>query len=238
MTDPIIQFIDDGGPVVVILFAMSIVALAIVLYKSWQFYLLKLNARKELEAALQAYRAGDVNRATSITTGSPNPAMQAMHMVMVARHKKLPENRIREEVQRYGSDVLFQLRQGFRPLEVIASLAPLLGLLGTVMGMITAFQQLEAAGNKINPAMLSGGIWEALLTTEVGLIVAIPVVALLNWLERRVDNIAHDMENYVTQVFTLEVSESLQASVGEVQAKSESASTLQKANASDASAAA
>ena len=68
--------------------------------------------------------------------------------------------------------------------------------------MIDAFQQLEAAGNQVNPAVLSGGIWEALLTTAVGLVVAIPVVAMLNWLERRVDHLAHDMDNLVTQVFT------------------------------------
>ncbi|HAE01168.1 MAG TPA: flagellar motor protein MotA, partial [Rhodospirillaceae bacterium] len=53
--------------------------------------------------------------------------------------------------------------------------------------MITAFQQLESAGNQVNPAILSGGIWVALLTTAVGLAVAMPVVVILNWLERRVD---------------------------------------------------
>ncbi|MEM0912861.1 MAG: MotA/TolQ/ExbB proton channel family protein, partial [Pseudomonadota bacterium] len=67
-------------------------------------------------------------------------------------------------------------------------------------------QQLEEAGNKVNPAILSGGIWEALLTTAVGLCVAIPVVAVLNWLERCVDHVAHDIENMVTQVFTKDLS--------------------------------
>lgn len=122
---------------------------------------------------------------------------------------------MREEVLRYGSDVLFRLRRGLRPLEVIGSLAPLLGLLGTVLGMIKAFQQLEAAGNKVNPAILSGGIWEALLTTAVGLCVAIPVVALLNWLERRIDHLAHDMDNTVTQVFTQDLSDRQQTMVDE-----------------------
>ena len=73
--------------------------------------------------------------------------------------------------------------------------------------MIEAFRQLEAAGNQVNPAILSGGIWQALLTTAVGLAVAIPVVAILNWLERRVDGLAHEMDNLVTQVFTEDLSE-------------------------------
>ncbi len=57
--------------------------------------------------------------------------------------------------------------------------------------MIEAFRQLEAAGNQVNPAILSGGIWEALLTTAVGLAVAIPAVVALNWLERRIERLAH-----------------------------------------------
>lgn len=217
--DQTVELISDGGPVVMILLFMSVVAMSIVLYKSWQFFLLKLNARKILNEMMQAYKQGDLKRAINIASGSPNPVTQAMRKVMLARHRKLPESLIREEVQRYGSDALYQLREGFRPLEVIASLAPLLGLLGTVMGMITAFQQLEAAGSKVNPAILSGGIWEALLTTAVGLAVAIPVVVLLNWLERRVDKVAHDMENYVTQIFTLDVSESLENGVEDIQTK-------------------
>ena len=119
----------------------------------------------------------------------------------------MPEAKIREELLRYGGDVLENLRGSFRILEVIASLAPLLGLFGTVLGMIEAFRQLEAAGNQVNPAILSGGIWQALLTTAVGLAVAIPVVAILNWLERRVDGLAHEMDNLVTQLFTEDLSE-------------------------------
>jgi biopolymer transport protein ExbB len=113
---------------------------------------------------------------------------------------------IREEVMRYGGDVLQSMRGWFRPLEVVASLAPLLGLFGTVLGMISAFQQLEAAGNQVNPAILSGGIWVALLTTAAGLAVAMPVVVILNWLERRVDRLAHEMDDCVTQIFTQDLS--------------------------------
>ena len=66
---------------------------------------------------------------------------------------------------------------------------------------------VEAASNQVNPAILSGGIWQTLLTTAVGLAVAIPVIALLNWLERRADRLAHEMDNLVTQLFTEDLSE-------------------------------
>ena len=107
---------------------------------------------------------------------------------------------------RYGANALESLRAGFRALEVIASLAPLLGLFGTVLGMIEAFRGMEQAGNQVNPAVLSGGIWEALLTTALGLGVAMPVVVALSWLERRVDRLAHAMGHVVSGVFTVDLS--------------------------------
>jgi biopolymer transport protein ExbB len=68
--------------------------------------------------------------------------------------------------------------------------------------MIQAFQRLEMAGSQVDPAILSGGIWQALLTTAAGLIVAIPVVLAHAWLERKVERCGHGMEDAVTQLFT------------------------------------
>lgn len=70
------------------------------------------------------------------------------------------------------------------------------------MGMIVAFQQMEAAGSQVDPTVLSGGIWQALLTTAVGMAVAIPVVAVHAWLERKTERVAALMSDSVTRVFT------------------------------------
>ncbi len=200
------SMLEIGGPVVAVLLLMSFVALTIVVVKLLQFGWLRIGQRRPAVSALRYWRAGQPEQALAFVDGRRNPTAQVLLRAIQGRQSGLPEGKVREEVLRYGNDVLFQLRRGLRPLEVIGSLAPLLGLLGTVLGMIKAFQQLEAAGNQVNPAILSGGIWEALLTTAVGLCVAIPVVALLNWLERRVDHLAHDMDNLVTQVFTEDLS--------------------------------
>nr|VFJ73467.1 MAG: biopolymer transport protein ExbB [Candidatus Kentron sp. FW] len=200
------SWLEIGGPVVVILLFMSFAALTIVVAKLLQFGWLKIGQRKPATVALAHWREGNAREALAILEKQRNPAAQTLLRAIRGRMSALSEARIREEVMRYGQDALFQLRLGLRPLEVIGTLAPLLGLLGTVLGMIKAFQQLEAAGNHVDPAILSGGIWEALLTTAMGLCVAIPVVALLNWLERRVDHLAHDMDNLVTQVFTDDLS--------------------------------
>ena len=110
---------------------------------------------------------------------------------------------VREEMQRVGARELESLRSHLRVLEVIGTLSPLLGLFGTVLGMIEAFRRLEEAGSRVDPAILSGGIWEALLTTAIGLAVAIPAVAALNWLERKVERLRHDMEDCATRLFTM-----------------------------------
>lgn len=202
------SLLEIGGPVVTILVLMSFVALLIVVMKLIQFRALRIGNIRPVQRAVSAWRRGDREQVLEQLEGSRNPVAQLVVLAIRGRNSELAEEQVREEVLRFGSDMLFQLRRGLRPLEVIGSLAPLLGLLGTVLGMIKAFQQLEAAGNQVNPAILSGGIWEALLTTAVGLCVAIPAVALLNWLERRIDHLAHDMDNLVTQVFTQDLSQS------------------------------
>ncbi|QYX67025.1 MotA/TolQ/ExbB proton channel family protein [Shewanella putrefaciens] len=201
-----LALLETGGTVVLILLLMSLVAMTIVLMKLIQFQRAGLWQRKPARQALALWQQGKQEEALQLAAVSRNPTAQAMAQAIRGITRQLPEPLVREEVLRYGCNALFQLRRGLRPLEVIGSLSPLLGLLGTVMGMIAAFQQLQAAGNKVNPAILSGGIWEALLTTAVGLCVAIPVVALLNYLERRVDHLAHEMDNLVTQLFTPELS--------------------------------
>jgi biopolymer transport protein ExbB len=201
-----LDLLDTGGPVVALLLIMSVIALTIVLVKLAQFHRARLWQRASSHRALSLWQQGRVDDALRTADASANPTAQALARAIRGRRRQLPEAQVREELLRYGSDALFQLRRGLRPLEVIGSVSPLLGLLGTVLGMIEAFQQLEAAGNKVNPAILSGGIWEALLTTAVGLCVAIPVVVVLNWLERRVDHLAHEMDNLVTQVFTEDLS--------------------------------
>lgn len=205
----ILAVIRLGGPVVVILLAMSIVALAIAFLKLWQFRSMRVGDRRTARSALNIYRVGSPGEALGMAARSPNPAAQVLVRAIRGRTRgDLSEATVREELMRFGGDQLEALRAYFRPLEVIAALAPLLGLFGTVLGMIEAFRDLEAAGSQVNPAILSGGIWQALLTTAVGLGVAMPVILILNWFERAVDRLAHEMDNVVTQVFTEDLSRS------------------------------
>lgn len=205
------ELLQAGGPVAVILVIMSIVALTIVIAKLLQFRSLRVADRRTAEQGLALWRQQQPDEALARVSAARSPVAQALARVIRGAQRGLSEHRVREEVVRYGSDVLERLRGGFRALELIGSLAPLLGLFGTVLGMIEAFQQLQNAGNQVNPAVLSGGIWQALLTTAVGLGVAIPVVALHTWLERRVDALAHAMDDVVTRAYTEDLSSSAPA---------------------------
>lgn len=196
------ELLELGGPVVMILMLMSIYALAIVVLKLWQFRSIRLGERRFIDPAINAWRNGDTHKAGECLKGQPNPIAQAMNLVVKGSEAGIPEDSLREEVARTAARDINVLRRHFRPLEVIGNIAPLLGLLGTVIGMIAAFNQLEAAGSQVDPSVLSGGIWEALLTTAVGLVVAIPAVAALNFLERSVERLHEDMQDALGRVFT------------------------------------
>ena len=207
LTERLLAFLDAGGPVVLILLGCSVVALAIILVKFWQFSAARLGDRRRAPQAIALLRGGRSEEALALLSGARNPVAQVVARAIHGRQRRdLPEAVVREEVLRSGNEVLERLRAQLGALEVIGGVAPLLGLFGTVLGMIEAFRRLSEAGSQVDPAILSSGIWEALLTTAVGLAVAIPVVVLCNWFERRVERVAHEMENLVTQVFTPDLS--------------------------------
>jgi biopolymer transport protein ExbB len=99
-----------------------------------------------------------------------------------------PLARIEADVRDAATTYLLRLSRFNRTLEVIGLIAPLLGLLGTILGMIQAFKVLQDTGAHGDPALLAGGIWEALLTTALGLAVAIPAIVAFNLIENRIDN--------------------------------------------------
>ena len=99
-----------------------------------------------------------------------------------------------------ATDCVAQVRHGLRALEVIAAIAPLLGLLGTVLGMIAAFQALQTSGNQADPGVLAGGIWEALLTTAAGMAVAIPASLALAGFDSTAERMTRDIEARATRI--------------------------------------
>ena len=182
--------IDKGGPIVVLLLVLSVISAAIILLKVFQYWSAGLSRRGFIEPAVERIEAGDPEGALKVLGKHRTPVARAMAAGIRAKVRgDLRDEDVAAEIQRVGAVELGALQSYFRWLEVIGNISPLLGLLGTVIGMIQAFQKLELGGSNVDPAQLSGGIWTALLTTAVGLVVALPAVTALNLFEGRVDQV-------------------------------------------------
>lgn len=199
--DQAIELAEIGGPVVWILIVASIFALGIVLVKLWQFAVLRTESLKDVNDSLGLWRERKVEAALQ-SLNDRRPISKIVRHAMEGVVEKKQREQLQDELRRQANELIHQLRSFLRPLEVIANLSPLLGLMGTVLGMIHAFQQMEAAGSQVDPSVLSGGIWQALLTTAAGLAVAIPTAAVHSWLDRKVERVTHAVNDVVTQVFT------------------------------------
>ncbi|WP_120499744.1 MotA/TolQ/ExbB proton channel family protein [Roseovarius sp. EL26] len=175
------QVADIGGPVVMILMGVSVITLATVLFKLWQFAVAGVARHKALSDAVTAWDLGDRSGARAHLARSKSYLAPVIKMAFEGQPSDA--HRLQAEVESRFA----RLETGFRFLDSVAQLAPLLGLFGTVLGMIEAFQALQVAGSQVDPSILAGGIWVALLTTAVGLVVAMPTALVLSWFEGRMD---------------------------------------------------
>jgi biopolymer transport protein ExbB len=181
LLEPLRQIADLGGPVVLVLIAVSIVTLATMLYKAWQFTAAGVGRHTALSRAVAAWDAGDRAGARAALDQSKSYLAPVIDMAFSSSAGDTPRLAAEAETR------FAKLETGFRLLDSVAQLAPLLGLFGTVLGMIEAFQSLQDAGAQVDPSLLAGGIWVALLTTAVGLVVAMPTALVLSWFEGRMD---------------------------------------------------
>lgn len=207
-----------GGLVVWILLGFSVAAVTIILAKLWHFWRVRPLSAANTEQAFAHLRKGERRQALLLIKGEKTPRARLLGQAMtLIESGALTLEQARDESARLARLALADTASYLRPLEVIATMAPLLGLFGTVLGMIEAFQAMEGAGTQVNPAVLSGGIWKALLTTAVGLAVAMPVSAAHSWLERRVELQAAALQNDLEQLFTLEARTDLEQPARKVQ---------------------
>ena len=184
--DAIASFIDTGGPVVAILLVMSVLSVAIALFKLWQYQAAGVGRHRALNSGLALWDKGRGNAALTEIQTSPNHLAPLLAGAMRAVSATKETAKLSDRLEASAEAQLTKLESNFRLLESISQLAPLLGLFGTVLGMIDAFQNLQGAGSSVDPSILAGGIWVALMTTAVGLAVAMPTSLLLTWLESRV----------------------------------------------------
>jgi biopolymer transport protein ExbB len=192
-------FLGLGGPALWAIAALSVATLALVLWKLWRLVLAGAWARRRAELFVRAWEDGGRPRLAERTPRAVRLRFAADVAALVGAGT-LTGEALREEIARRAMRELAALRAGLRPLELVVTIAPLIGLLGTVLGMIEAFQALQDTGARADPAVLAGGIWEALLTTAAGMGVAIPAAVALAVFESVVESLQRDMEDIATRL--------------------------------------
>ncbi|KUO55021.1 MAG: hypothetical protein APF80_10385 [Alphaproteobacteria bacterium BRH_c36] len=203
------EIVEKGGPVVVILLLLSVVAVAVTLVKLFQFTWLRVGVTGVTNRALDLWVAGRHQDAYAAASTSSSPTAVVLTHGMRGLITGVEERTVREDSERVALAQLSGLRSYMRVLDSTVQIAPLLGLFGTVLGMISAFQALQNAGSEADPTVLAGGIWVALLTTAVGLSIAIPMAFVNSWFEGRIEHEKENIEGALTSLFTRRATEGL-----------------------------
>lgn len=198
------RLIELGGKLVIVQLSVSVLGLAIVMFKVLQFLGVRDGQLRALHKAIDTWEGGDVKKGQEMIKRN---GLGFAADVEYALKRLRPDNveLVREELYRRARVFLSPLHAHLPTIEIIYYIAPLLGLLGTVTGIIASFQALEASGAANDAAKLAGGIWEALLCTGVGLSMAIPFAVLHSLLETRLNHIVAGVEDVIARVFTTEL---------------------------------
>lgn len=181
MSTPVLDLLLKGGWVMFPILALSVGALAIILERSVWFLRIRGNDVSVVRSVESAARSGGPAAALDAVAGRRGPLVDVLRACL-ASWERGPEA-MADAARLEGAHGVERLEARLRVLSMLGQAAPLLGLLGTVTGMIGAFMVIERGGRDVDVSQLAGGIWEALLTTAFGLIVAIPVVFAYSWFE-------------------------------------------------------
>lgn len=195
------ELLSQGGFSMYPIYLCSVVALAVFIKKLLEIRAAQLWDMGWLEAVIGAIGRKQDEQLASALKSSPHPGTRVV-AAMVKTLEKRPE-RAEAEGRRVGSLELQQLEKYLPLLAFIAQVAPLLGLLGTVLGMVDLFLGLQGTGMaNIEVSTLSAGIWKALLTTAAGLLVAVPTLAGYSYLISRTDYLRLQLANAIQRVLT------------------------------------
>ena len=207
------EFLKMGGPAMWAIAALSVLTVSVALWKALQLvWFGAWSGGVQTERALALWARGERGEALAVLQRRKSLRARLAHAAMLAAaDPALSVEAAQAETLRVARGLLERARSGLRALELFATIGPLLGLFGTVTGMIAAFQALQEAGTRADPATLAGGIWEALLTTAAGMAVAIPAQIALTWFDAVLARVRHDMEDCATRVFVPRPKRSLPA---------------------------
>lgn len=166
-----------GGLLMWPILLCSVVALSIVIHKGIQF-----------------------SRLLRVVTLTPGEIFSLRPEPLAPLLNAIGKQKSEEDICSVGTGIVRNMERGLGTLSLIAAICPLLGLTGTVIGMIQAFQVIASSNAAANPEMLASGIWEALITTATGLLVAIPVHVAHHYLDSRMGEITYNLQRFASRM--------------------------------------
>ena len=206
--DSLFQMLISGGPIMVPLFACSVVALAYAVERWLRLGRRRLGTRRFGEQVVREAEAGGASRALALCETQETSLARVLRSGL--RRWDRPFLELEKVVEDAGAREVRELSANLRPLVVVAMIAPLLGLLGTVWGMIGSFSNLGLDDSLVKQQLLAAGISQALITTAAGLSIAIPVQAAYYYFKSRIDGFVRNAEGtYARLVEVLSTSEGL-----------------------------
>lgn len=198
------EIVFKGGPLMILIILSSVIAVAVVIERLWHLRRAQINTGEFMETISGILKRNKILDAIDMCNATPGPIAHILKAGILKHDRTRAE--IKEAIEDAGLHEVPRLEKNLSALATIAHIAPLLGLLGTVTGMVRAFQVIEQKATAIvpvNPGDLAGGIWEALITTVAGLTVAIPTYVAYNFLVSKVEGFVLEMEKSATDLINI-----------------------------------
>ena len=198
------DLIQKGGPVMYLIIILSVISLGIIIERIYSLNRARVDAREFMDEIINSLKRNKVIESIEMCNKTPGPIAHIIKAGILKHDRSKPE--IKESIDEAAALEIPLMEKHLPILATIAHIAPLMGLLGTVSGMIKAFQVIQnkaATMTPVNPGDLAGGIWESLLATLAGLLVAIPTYVAYNYLVNQVDSLVYDMERSATDLVNL-----------------------------------
>lgn len=197
-----LEFILKGGPLMMPILLCSVLAITIVLERLIKFHQLRIKVPNISSRVNNLLREDKATDAIKLCENINDPLAHILAIGIRIRNRSLEDQE--KIISRAGSKIIRQLEKHLRGLAIIGNITPLLGLLGTVTGMIKAFMKIQDLQGKVDASVLAGGIWEALITTAAGLSVAIPALVAYHYFEGKVDDISAFIKDEVATLLESE----------------------------------
>jgi biopolymer transport protein ExbB len=196
-----LEFLQKGGPLMWLLVLCSVVAVAVFLERAFYLHRAGIRVGELLSGLSNLLALGNIAEAAAECASTPGPAARVMRAVLM-KHD-LPRAELRDIAQDAGQLEVPRLERNLGLLVTIVYLAPLIGLLGTVIGLVETFTVVTAEGGYATAAEIGSGVYQSLLTTAAGLAVCIPTLLAYQYLSARVNELMHDMERAGIEMINL-----------------------------------